>query len=117
MLDTKQIYLDTINNGGSSTNMSGNHPTTGYMVALEGSELMVKPDWFNIVTLNKFIEDQYNLLYYSNYYLGTWLDTNDNLVYLDVSVNVDNYDDAIKLAEYNFQLAIYDVVKHESVYL
>jgi hypothetical protein len=113
MLNTKQVYLDTINNGGSSTNLDGEHPTSGYMVALPNCELIVKPDWFNVGTIKQYILDYQDEFFNEQVYLGTWLDA--NTIYLDVSVNVQNLEDAVKLGHEYGQLAIYDVLNREAI--
>ena len=50
-----------------------------------------------------------------NVYLGGWLD--EGIGYLDISTNVRNLQEAIELAMASDQLAIWDIVKGESIYL
>lgn len=55
------------------------------------------------------------LLSQDDVYLGGWLD--EGYGYLDVSINIQNLDEALALAKKNHQLAIYDVVTGESIYI
>jgi hypothetical protein len=48
-------------------------------------------------------------------YLGGWLD--GGMAYLDISKNVKDLNEVLKMAKAENQLAIYDVVKGESIYL
>jgi hypothetical protein len=48
-------------------------------------------------------------------YFGGWLD--DNTLYLDTSVNIEDLDEAMKLGRANNQLAIYDVKNQTSIRL
>ena len=51
----------------------------------------------------------------NNAYIGFWLDNND--LYVDVSINIDNLSEAIKIAQENKQLAIYNCRKGETIYV
>jgi hypothetical protein len=117
MLNAKRIYLDTLANGGSSTNLDNDSPQIGYMVALPGRELVVKPDWFSTTTVQEYVDNNITDLEDTNNYVGTWLDTNTDTIYLDVSVNVVNLYKAIQLGHKYHQLAIYDVVKQDTITL
>ena len=117
MLNAKRIYLDTLANGGSSTNLDNDSPQKGYMVALPGRELIVKPDWFNTTTIDEFIRSNINALENEECYVGSWLDTDTNTISLNISINVVDLHQALQIGEENHQLAIYDVVKQESITL
>jgi hypothetical protein len=102
--------------GGASYNLvTGEfNPNHGYMVSLSGSEKIIKYDqsidlerevinyvrqYVDIILGGETISD-------SNF-LGAWISDDFNL-YLDVSVLVDDFSDADKLARANNQLAFYD---------
>ena len=50
-----------------------------------------------------------------NAYLGAWID--EGITYIDISVLVENKEDALELGKVNNQLAIYDIENNESIYL
>ena len=88
--------------------------TSGYMVSLEGAESQVRGDDYNeiikaIESKQEIIKDRDNL------YIGLWLDS--GIMYIDVSINIINKVDALEFGKYNKQLAIYDLVNNNSIYL
>jgi hypothetical protein len=119
------IYTDMINyrnlintNGGFSLNANNEQPTSGYMVSLEGTERTI-PSYprYKEVIVNEFCAD-YRVRMGDMpefMYFGAWLD--DNTLYLDTSVNIENLDEAMKLGRDNNQLAIYDVKNQTSIRL
>lgn len=115
MLSRQRIYLDTINNGGSSYNLKGDKPESGYMVALMGRELTVKPDWFNCLTVNQYINNNLDALENTDCYVGAWLDTDTNTIYLDVSINVIDLEDATTIGKQSGQTAVYDVLNKRTI--
>jgi hypothetical protein len=105
-------------NGGFSLDKDNSAPTSGYMVSLEGLEVII--DNFDDISdeeINKTCEryrPQAQLR--SKYtYFGAWID--DNKLYLDLSVNIQDREVAIAYGHANNQKAIYDVKNGESVYL
>jgi hypothetical protein len=53
-----------------------------------------------------------------NEYYGTWLDVEDNnKLYCDISLNIENKEDALKIAKELDELAIFDLSTLESIYL
>lgn len=83
----------------------------GYMVSLKDHELKIR-----IESLTSNLLDQYRrIAIHNNAYVGLWLDGQD--LYLDISTNIHNRDDAIKIAQENQQLAIYDCKNSETIYI
>ena len=87
-----------------------------YMVAFEGQEVPIELDKFNVSEVFKYINKTI-YLYADNAGLGTWLDTNTDIVYLDVSEGYHDLSEALKVAKKRNQLAIYDTIKGETIYL
>jgi hypothetical protein len=108
----KQMVKD---NGGFSINPLGECPKTGYMVSIK--------DLYKI-SLDLIDQDDINfasdIASEVNGYIGGWLDTTDtnvNNFYMDISINIQDKKQALKVARENGQLAIYDIEKNESIYL
>lgn len=86
----------------------------GYMVSLEGTETQVTGNDYEainqaIASKQELIKDKDNL------YIGLWLDS--NIMYIDISINIQDKTEALEFAKYNKQLAIYDLVNNDSIYL
>lgn len=111
-----------IKNGGATFNnkfkmININH---GYWVSLN-----VKAPYLNVgFTFNNkrqlkdyivMVFDRYNELKLSNTYFGVWVD--ENKVYFDCTVLVEDTEEALKLAKSNKQLAIFDNENKTSIYL
>lgn len=105
-------------NGGFSLDKDNNAPTSGYMVSLEGLEVIVDNfDTLSEEDINKACEwyrPQAQLKSESTYF-GAWVD--DNKLYLDLSLNIQDLDVAKAFGYANNQRAIYDVDNGESIYL
>ena len=86
----------------------------GYMVSLEGTETQAKGDDYQAIT--KAIEEKQEIIKDSkNMYIGLWLD--NNIMYIDISVNIIDKAEALEFGKRNKQLAIYDLVNNDSIYL
>lgn len=84
----------------------------GYMVSLQGYEKKCKTEQ----EIEKAITENMEIVRgLDNAYLGAWID--EGIVYIDISVLVENKDDAMELGKINNQLAIYDIENNESIYL
>lgn len=110
--ELKQMVKD---NGGFSINPLGECPKTGYMVSIK-----------DLYKINLDIIDQDDVNFASDIakevdgYIGGWLDTQSDSpfnFYMDISVNIQDKEQALKIARENGQLAIYDIEKNESIYL
>ena len=108
----KQMVKD---NGGFSISPNGDTPKSGFMVSVR--------DLYKI-SLDLIEQDEIDfasdIASEIGGYIGGWLDVNDtniNNFYMDISVNVEDKEKAIEIARENGQLAIFDVVNCETIYL
>lgn len=86
----------------------------GYMVSLEGTETQTKGDDYQAI--KKAIEEKQEIIKDSNnMYIGLWLDS--GIMYIDISINISDKVEALEFAKYNKQLAIYDIINNDSIYL
>lgn len=86
----------------------------GYMVSLEGAESQVKGNDYQAII--KAIEEKQEIIKdKDNLYIGLWLD--GGIMYVDLSINIEDKVDALEFAKYNKQLAIYDITNNDSIYL
>lgn len=86
----------------------------GFMVSLEGEE--VQKNINDINGIKKAIEEKQEIIKdKNNMYVGLWLD--NNIMYIDISINIIDKVEALEFAKYNKQLAIFDLVNNDSVYL
>lgn len=97
------------NKEGFSVPMQGApEPTTGYMVSLSGYETIFEdtPNWRGLAL---DILKKLTLADTKDYplYIGGWYDNGH--YYLDVSRNMSDYEEAMRFADENNQLAVYDI--------
>ena len=86
----------------------------GYMVSLEGAETQTKGDDYNGII--KAIEEKQAIIKdNNNLFIGLWLD--NNKMYIDISINIIDKVEALEFGKRNKQLAIYDLVNNDSIYL
>lgn len=86
----------------------------GFMVSLEGTETQTQGDDYQAI--KKAIEDKQAIIKdNNNMYIGLWLD--NNIMYIDISINIIDKVEALEFAKYNKQLAIYDLKNNDSIYL
>lgn len=113
-----------LKNGGSSMSLiDGHSPKDGFMVSTLGNEWRVKSpvrpiklEWYLSQIADLASLRRCNAIHTA--YLGTWFDAGSELPnVIDISINVPTLGEAMDLAKRNKQIAIYDVVKGESVYL
>ena len=110
--DIKKI----IENGGATLNkeLKKAELSNGFMVSLEGTETQTQGNDYNAII--KAVEEKQELIKdKKNMYVGLWLD--NGIMYIDVSINIINKVDALEFGKYNKQLAIYDLVNNDSIYL
>ena len=114
MSTIEEIIEHTANNGGASINMAtGTTPDSGYMVSRAGSELITEMPLIR-EHLERFVQAYQDEL---DTYLGTWIDPDTGLVYLDISDNLDSLDTARDMGIAREQLAIYAVEQGETIRL
>lgn len=112
----KEKIIEIIKNGGATLdyNLNNFNSDNGFMVSLQGQEIKVdKNDTQGIKKeiekKRDFIQDKKGL------YIGLWLE--DDVMFVDVSVHIVNYRDALEEGRRNKQLAIYDLKNNDSIYL
>ena len=99
------ILQTTLANGG----YSDREYNDGYMVGIEGTEHKINIHEGHPYDTVREIRE----FHAKHGTVNTWLD--DNIIYLDVSVNVLDIRDAINLGVKNNQLAIYDCVLKDTI--
>ena len=98
----KNIIKSTKNNGGYS------HDTKHrYSVAYGDNEVILSPKEFNEKVVINYLKKHGTI--------GTWLNTKNNMIYLDTSKTIESKKEAIKFAKKSNQLAIYDLVKNKEI--
>ena len=86
----------------------------GFMVSLEGTESQVEGDNYNAII--KAIKEKQEIIKDNNeLFIGLWLD--NNIMYVDISININDKVEALEFGKYNKQLAIYDLKNNDSIYL
>ena len=109
------VVEDTLANGGLTIKPFQNEkPETGYMVALEGYELQVPvSEFFTGIVADYIGEHAQKFVSNPALCLGTWV--NEGIVYLDLSENVPNREQALELGRERHQLAIFNLETFEEV--
>ena len=109
------VVEDTLANGGLTVKpFTGEKPSGGYMVALQGFELKVPvSEFFTGVVADYIGEHAQKLMSNPALCLGTWV--NEGTVYLDLSENVPNREKALELGKERHQLAIFNLETFEEV--
>ena len=114
-METKKI-MEIIENKGATLdfNLNDFKSENGFMVSLQGMEIKVNVS--NIEDIKEevekkreFIKDKKGL------YIGLWLD--DDIIYVDVSIHIVDYREALEVGRNNNQKAIYDLKNNDSIYL
>lgn len=109
-------------NGGLSVKMlDGSEPTTGYMVAKGGTngDIVDAEDFYDPVKgpriLSSFLKTYRKELTSGGSYLGLWHNTEDGKVYLDLSDNILDRNEAIAAGSRRNQISIWDVANFEEI--
>lgn len=101
------------NNGGTyNKELKSINAKQGYMVSLQGYEKKCKTIE---ETESAIMENMEIVKGLDGAYLGAWID--EGIIYIDISILVENKEDALELGKVNNQLAIYDIENNESIYL
>ena len=108
------ILRQTFENKGCSMNFDGKEPVKGYMVSVKGKEQKISVFDFNAGHIDSFIRANLDKLHNRNYFVGTWID--NDLVYIDLSLNMPNKDNALIWGKANGQICIWDVEKKVEIY-
>lgn len=114
-MDNKKI-IEIIENKGATLDKNYNNISynNGYMVSLYGEE--VKTDINNIEEIKKEIEKKKEKIKnIDNVYIGLWVDS--DIMFIDVSIHIIDYLEALEVGRDNKQLAIFDLKNNNSIYL
>jgi len=114
-MNLTKIIKETFKSGGTSYNITTGKstPKTGYMVSLYGYEETHEVSNILDPLLKNFINANSEVLSDEKSFVGTWYNKEDNKVYFDVSVNIEDLHEAITFGLENKQAAIYDC-RHKS---
>lgn len=114
-MDNKKI-IEIIENKGATLDYNYNNfkSDIGFMVSLKGQEVKVNKNDIQgikkeIEKKREFIQDKEGL------YIGLWV--NDGMMYIDISIHIIDYLEALEVARKNDQKAIFDLKNKDSIYL
>ena len=113
------MFLDLIrNNGGFTLTKELQTKEAGFACAISGHETVYNMDSVTELDIVQYIASKKELASKnSNLCFGSWLDTETNKLYLDLSEVLPSKKEALKKAYKREQLAIFDLNTFESVYL
>lgn len=114
-MDNKKI-IEIIENKGATLDKNYNNISynNGFMVSLYGEE--IKTDIKNIEEIKKEIEKKKEKIKnIDNVYIGLWVD--NDIMYIDLSIYIIDYLEALEVGRDNKQLAIYNLKDNTSIYL
>jgi hypothetical protein len=103
--------------GGFTVRMEGTRPrefvTSGYALSIYPDREHIVPAMVGSVNLlgflTRYADENSNLLSLPDHYFGAWLDRDAGKIYLDVTRVEPEYEEAMRLAKVNNQLAIFDL--------
>lgn len=114
MKDKKIIEI--INNGGATLdyNLNNFNSDNGFMISIKGQEVKVNKN--DIQGIKKEIEKKRDFIKdKKGLFVGLWLD--DDVMFIDISIHIMDYLEALEVARNNDQKAIYDLKNNNSIYL
>ena len=113
------MFLDLIkSNGGFTLNKDLQAKQEGFACAISGHETVYNMDNVSELDIIEYIASKKELASKnSNLCFGSWLDSETNKLYLDLSEVLPSKKEALKKAYKRNQLAIFDLNTFESVYL
>lgn len=113
MLDINTIKKYVLKNGGLTLNSHGLKADlkSGFMASYEKSEKTLDLKDLSSEIIAGALKEASK----KRAFLGLWL--NDNILYIDLSINIKDLSQALEFARANKQLAIYDIKNDKSIYL
>ena len=108
--------MEIIKNKGATLdrNLNDFKRNKGYIVSLEGQEKKIIKS--NIEEIKKEIEEKRKFIENrKGLYIGLWLE--NDYIYIDISIYIEDKTEALEIAKKNKQLAIYDLKIKDSLYL
>ena len=116
-MNFEELKKEILKNNGLTCNkeLKNANLTNGFMVSIQGYEYTT----YDIdKAIKKGIEYQNIIKDKNNYYVGFWVDVEDNnKIYVDISKNIKSLKDAKKTARKNLQKAIYNIKDNKTIYL
>ena len=104
-------------NGGATFNlMTGEYPSTGFMVAKAENEFILDGEC-TVDSLYAYMARDASDLQKDDAHLGIWYNTDNGKTYLDTSYRFENIDEALEFARANHQLAIFDLATFNEIRL
>lgn len=108
-----QLYARALANGGFTYRVAdGAYPTDGFAVAIQGHERQFRRN-FSPEAIALYMQERRNVFDSAGHCLGAWC--NDGLWYLDVSIVLPTYRQALEEGRRNMQIAVYDLARGESI--
>ena len=116
-MNLSTLFSELSLTGGFSYNATTGsfNPSTGYMVSLAGFEEQFYFDDFENKDIKQYFVKHVKQLCKEESFLGGWVD--DNQVFLDVSINIDDLVTALYTGIINDQAAIYDCANQRAITL
>ncbi|MFI6682534.1 hypothetical protein [Streptomyces sp. NPDC050485] len=104
-----------VNDGGLTFSPILPTPVGGFMVSIAGSERTVPIESFGPEVLAEYMADYASHVASRGLFYGAWID--GGMVYLDLSMNVQDRAEAMALGRLESQLAIFDIANNDVVSL
>lgn len=108
--------MEILENKGATLDQNYNNFNSdkGFMVSIKGQEVKVNKN--DIEEIKKEIEKKREFIgNKKGLFIGLWLDS--DIMFIDVSIHIIDYLEALEVARNNDQLAIFDLKKKDSIYL
>lgn len=108
--------IEIIENRGATldSNYNNFNSNEGFMVSIKGQEVKVNKN--DIQGIKKEIEKKREFIgNKKGLFVGLWLD--NDIMFIDVSIHIIDYMEALEVARNNDQLAIFDLKNNDSIYL
>ena len=114
-MENKRI-MEIIENKGATLDSNYNNfkSENGFMVSIKGQEIKVNKN--DIQGIKKEIEKKRDFIgNKKGLFIGLWVD--NDIMFIDVSIHIMDYLEALEVARNNDQLAIFDLKNKNSIYL
>lgn len=114
-MENKKI-MEIIKNEGATLDSNCNDfkSDNGFMVSLKGHEVQVNKN--DIQEIKKEIEKKRDFIQdKKGLYIGLWVDS--DIMYIDISIHIIDYLEALEVGRNNEQKAIFDLKNNDSIYL
>ena len=119
------MYLAVVNAAYSMVRYGGysakietlEEPVKGYMVAVETLKIYPNISSVNAHEVSGILREETKNLDLDNIYIGSFQDPDTKEVMFEISVNIEDYEDALILGEANKQTYIWDVENEKNIKL